>query len=279
MRLALALVASLVATAPALVVACQNAPPSQPAVTPTVVTSTVASTSSAPPAASSSAVATAKTSAPSTSASTSATQPAAICAGAIARFTKNDADADAGGDVGLGLGSWGAIGHGTGSRDNGNDVDAGLGIGSIGDVGDDAGLGLGSLGDIGVHGGSTGSNGAFTGRGRETRARLREVGVNVDGRLPPEIVKRVVHGKAFSHLRDCYEGADAGARAPACIGFAWDIDRAGSTTGVRVIDSDGADPTLMSCTEGFVASLNFPSPERGSVHVTYGVVFLPPEKP
>lgn len=150
------------------------------------------------------------------------------------------------------------------------------------------GLGLSGTGNPGLSGigGSfgTGSGGIGLGSGMGRVAptvplTIRAEQTTVHGKLPVEIVRRIVRSE-FGKLRACYE---AGLRkAPAL---------AGKVTVSFVIGADGAvrtsalgpttmpDKTVSACVLRTFAALGFPKPESGEVSVGFPLVFSPPAPP
>jgi hypothetical protein len=173
---------------------------------------------------------------------------------------------DSFGAGGLGLSGTGA------SRDGG------------GGGGNGEGIGLGNIGTIG-HGSGTGTGQGFgSGHGRLGGAhgspRIRQGATTVNGRLPPEVIQRIVR-QNFGRFRLCYEQ-----------GLRKDPKLSGTVTTKFVIDTKGAvssatrdasttltDATVVSCITGAFSNLSFPQPEGGIVVVVYPVILDPPDQP
>ena len=113
------------------------------------------------------------------------------------------------------------------------------------------------------------------------------------GRLPPEVVQRIVRAN-FDRMRSCYEAGLA--RDPKLAGkvvIKMIIDRRGNATDAVIVDattSTAAGPTplaethspttmpdraVAACVRDVFASLTFPKPVNGSVTVVYPIAFSP----
>ncbi|HEY6463989.1 MAG TPA: AgmX/PglI C-terminal domain-containing protein [Polyangiaceae bacterium] len=152
----------------------------------------------------------------------------------------------------------------------------GLGLSGVGESGGFAGgIGLGSLGTTG-HGSGTGI-GQGPGGLRPTShpPSLRMGAVQVAGRLPPEVIQRIVR-QNFGRFRLCYE---QGLRTkPALTGRVttrFVIGRTGAVVSASDAGSDLPSPTVVSCVVRGFSNLSFPQPEGGSVTVVFPVLFSP----
>jgi hypothetical protein len=160
----------------------------------------------------------------------------------------------------------------------------GLGLSSagIGGGGHGAGVTLGSIGNLGQVGG-VGPSGQGFGRGHcgpcvggthMTRSPSLMVGATqVNGRLPPESIQRVVR-QGFGRLRACYErGLQRRPDLEGRIAVKFVIDREGNvglaSTAERSLDDDA----VASCVGKAFESMSFPKPVGGIVTVVYPVVF------
>jgi Ca-activated chloride channel family protein len=141
------------------------------------------------------------------------------------------------------------------------------------------GLGLSSIGDGG--GGLGTGPGIGSGHGRLAGAHALSapkvrVGVSrVEGRLPVEVVQRIVR-QNFGRFRVCYEQGLG--RNPALAGkitSRFVISKDGSVENVSNGGSDLPDAGVVSCVLSAFHGLNFPQPEGGIVTVTYPVLFEP----
>jgi hypothetical protein len=160
----------------------------------------------------------------------------------------------------------------------------GLGLSGIGagggGKGDGQGIGLGSIGTIG-HGAGTGTGSGFGGgHGRLGGAHLakpptiRQGATQVTGRLPPEVIQRIVR-QNFGRFRLCYEnGLRSNPNLQGSVNVRFTIDRSG---GVSDVANGGSD--LEGATTGCVVNtfrgLAFPAPEDGLVKVVYPLRFSP----
>lgn len=98
---------------------------------------------------------------------------------------------------------------------------------------------------------------------------------NVSGRLPPEIIQRIVR-QNFARFRLCYENGLA--RNPDLKGrvtVKFVIGRDGSVSVASGFDSDMPDSAVVSCVTRAFRSLSFPQPEGGIVTVVYPLNFSP----
>jgi Ca-activated chloride channel family protein len=114
--------------------------------------------------------------------------------------------------------------------------------------------------------------------GRLPAAHLRQGVVTVNGRLPAEVIQRIVR-QNFGRFKLCY--ADGLRRDPKLAGTVvtkFVVDRTGSITNVtRDASTTMTDATVVACvTRGF-GSISFPQPEEGTVIVVYPIVFTPPD--
>jgi hypothetical protein len=164
-------------------------------------------------------------------------------------------------DIGEGIGA-GGLGL-SGLEQGGGGKGQGIGIGRIGTcMGTDCG-GIGhSMGRLG-------------GTYKPHDVRVRPDGVTkVSGRLPPEVIQRIVR-QNFGRFRNCYEG---GLRA--------NPNLEGRVVARFVIGSDGAvsnvsaggdlpDAQVKSCVASAFYGLSFPTPEGGIVTVSYPIMLTP----
>ncbi len=161
----------------------------------------------------------------------------------------------------------------------------GLGLSGLGEGGGGRGEGLG-LGDIGTlgHGAGTGSGQGFgSGHGRlggahRTRApKVRMGAVNVSGRLPPEVIQRIVR-QNFGRFRLCYEqGLANNPNLEGRVSTRFVIGRDGNVANVGNAGSDIPNQSFISCVVRAMSGLSFPQPEGGIVTVVYPIMFSPGE--
>ncbi len=157
----------------------------------------------------------------------------------------------------------------------------GLGVSNTGEGGGGRGEGIG-LGDIGAigHGGGAATAPAFgSGHGRlggahQTRGLSLRVGATtVNGRLPPEVVQRVVR-QNFGRFNLCYSNAlrdnpSLKGRVTAKLV----INRDGSVGSTQDGGSDLPDQNVIQCVLRGIGNLSFPQPESGVVTVVFPLLF------
>jgi hypothetical protein len=159
----------------------------------------------------------------------------------------------------------------------------GLGLTSWGDGGGGSGEGIG-VGVIGTFnrglGGVDGSFGAGHGRVRGTHQTrvfsVRAAGpVGVSGRLPPQVIQRIVrqnHGR----FRVCYEkGLAANPSLAGRVNVRFVIGRNGAVTNVSNGGSSLPATDVVNCVVRGFYGLSFPTPEGGLVKVSYPLSFSP----
>jgi hypothetical protein len=170
----------------------------------------------------------------------------------------------------------------------GNDIGesfgaGGLGLSGIGEGGGGRGegIGLGGIGTLG-HGAGTGTGQGFgSGRGRlggSHRAKppsVRMGATQVSGRLPPEVIQRIVR-QNFGRFRLCYEnGLRNNPNLQGRVAVRFVIGRDGAVSNVGNGGSDMPDGGVVSCVVRAFYGLSFPQPEGGIVTVTYPIMFSP----
>jgi hypothetical protein len=159
----------------------------------------------------------------------------------------------------------------------------GLGLSGVGEGGGGQaeGIGLGRIGVVG-HGAGTGTgqgfgsgHGRLGGSHRSAAPTVRMGATQVSGRLPPEIIQRIVR-QNFGRFRLCYE---KGLRtSPALMGrvsVRFTILPTGVATKAVDAGSDLPDRSVVACVVRAFDGLSFPAPESGSVTVVYPVMFAP----
>jgi hypothetical protein len=108
-------------------------------------------------------------------------------------------------------------------------------------------------------------------------ARVRMGSVSVSGRLPPEVIQRIVR-QNFGRFRLCYEkGLEADPKLAGRVAVRFVIGRDGAVSNVADAGSDMNSPSVVSCVTRAFQGLSFPEPEGGIVSVTYPIIFSPPE--
>jgi len=160
---------------------------------------------------------------------------------------------------------------------------SGLGLSGVGEGGGGHGEGIG-LGNIGTFGnGAGGGEGEGFGRGHghlskghQSRPPTVRVGTaQVSGRLPPEVIQRIVR-QNFGRFRLCYEnGLRSSPNLQGRVAVRFIIGRDGAVSNVGNGGSDLPDSAVVSCVQHAFFGLSFPQPENGIVTVTYPIVFTP----
>ena len=95
------------------------------------------------------------------------------------------------------------------------------------------------------------------------------------GRLPPEIIQRVVR-QNFGRFKGCYEsGLRGNPNLGGRVAVRFIIGRNGSVSGAQNGGSDLPDSGVVSCVVRAFYGLSFPAPDSGIVTVTYPILFSP----
>jgi tetratricopeptide (TPR) repeat protein len=164
----------------------------------------------------------------------------------------------------FGAGGLGLDGIGTGGGGKGE----GIGLGSIGTIGHGSGAGAGQgFGFGGGHGRLGGSHVAKA-------PSIRMGATQVSGRLPPEVIQRIVR-QQFGRFRLCYEnGLRSNPNLQGSVNVRFTIDRSG---GVVDVGNGGSDleGVTTSCVVNAFRGMAFPAPEAGLVKVVYPIRFAP----
>jgi len=141
----------------------------------------------------------------------------------------------------------------------------GLGLSGIGEGGGRSeGIGLGNIGTLHRDGGA----------GRPSS--IRQGAVTVNGRLPPEVIQRIVR-QNFGRFRVCYQdGLKKNPSLQGRIAVKYTIDRDGSVKGAPADGgSDLPDPSVVQCVVRAFQNISYPEPEGGIVTVVYPMIFTP----
>lgn len=161
---------------------------------------------------------------------------------------------------------------------------AGLGLSGMGEGGGglgEGGIGLGSVGSLGHGSGTVSGSGFGTGHGRLSgshRAQSPQVrmgATEISGRIPPELVQRVVR-QSYGRFRRCYQNGlhnDRNLSGRVVVRFV--IDTHGAVSVATDSGSDLRSPTVIECVVQAFYSLQFPQPSGGVVTVVYPIVFSP----
>jgi hypothetical protein len=168
----------------------------------------------------------------------------------------------------MGLGDIGALGRGDGGSTRGS-LGPGDDLGGAGEGGDGRGEGLGI--------GGRGTKGMTSHGSHQVRApRICGCGgTRVNGRLPPEVIQRIVR-QNFGRFRLCYEpGLDRNPALRGRVTTRFVIARDGSVAYAADGGSDLPDAVVSSCVVRSFSSLSFPEPAGGVVVVEYPVMLSP----
>ena len=159
----------------------------------------------------------------------------------------------------------------------------GLGLSGVGEGGGGRGegIGLGNIGTLG-HGAGTGTGQGFgNGHGRlggahQTRSpSLRQGNTTVNGRLPPEVIQRIVR-QNFGRFRLCYEnGLKQNPSLTGRVSVKFVIGREGDVQTAQDGGSELPDQGVVGCVVRGFQNLSFPNPEGGIVTVVYPIIFSP----
>lgn len=150
----------------------------------------------------------------------------------------------------------------------------GLGLSGIGEGGGRGeGIGLGSIGTFG----NSGSGRLGSGSSKST-PRVRMGATTVAGRLPPEVIQRIVR-QNFGRFRMCYEkGLEKNPKLEGKVSVRFVIGRDGSVSSSKPT-SDLSDKAVVDCVTRAMHGLSFPQPEGGIVTVDYPILFSPGDTP
>jgi hypothetical protein len=151
-----------------------------------------------------------------------------------------------------------------------------IGLLGAADGGRGNGIGLGSIGTIG--GSGFGSGQGRLGSGSRNPPRVRMGATSVRGRLPPEVVQRIVR-QNFGRFRLCYEsGLKRDPKLEGRVSVNFVIGRDGSVSSVKG-DGTVPDKAVVGCISRAFYGLSFPQPEGGIVTVTYPILLSPGDTP
>jgi hypothetical protein len=108
---------------------------------------------------------------------------------------------------------------------------------------------------------------------------LRMGDVTVSGRLPPEVIRRIVR-QNFGRFRHCYEqGLQREPTLGGKVVLELVIGTDGSVSQVRDGGSPLTDKAVVACMLKHLHALSFPQPEGGVVKVRYPLELSPPDPP
>src|SRR5205085_10725049 len=103
----------------------------------------------------------------------------------------------------------------------------------------------------------------------------RMCATGVSGRLPPEVIQRIVR-QNFARFRLCYEnGLRNNPTLQGRVAVRFVIGHDGAVSNVGNGGSDMPDSGVVSCVVRSFYGLSFPQPEGGIVTVVYPMMFAP----
>jgi hypothetical protein len=151
-------------------------------------------------------------------------------------------------------------------------VTGGLGLSGTGEGGSGQGEGIGSSvssSDLGH------ASGAIRGAHLARPPALREETSTISGRLPTEVIQRIVR-QSFGRFRACYEaGLRRNRSLEGRVAVKFVIDRTGAVVSAADGGSDIGDAIVVQCVVAAFAGLSFPAPDGSSVTVVYPIHFAP----
>ena len=169
-----------------------------------------------------------------------------------------DAIGESAGMGGLGLSGTGEGGGGRGE---------GIGMGTIGTIGRGSG---GGDGDGFGHG-----HDHLGGRHKQTVPTLRPETTTINGRLPQEVIQRIVR-QNFGRFRLCYDnGLRTNPSLSGRVSVKFAIDRTGAVAMSQDGGSELPDCSVVECVVRGFSNLSFPAPDGGIVTVVYPILFSP----
>jgi Ca-activated chloride channel family protein len=148
---------------------------------------------------------------------------------------------------------------------------SGLGLSGVGEGGGGIGKGMGT----GVGEGFGSGHGRLSGEHKTSVPRVRMGATTVSGRLPPEVIQRIVR-QNFGRFRLCYEnGLRKNPDLQGRVAVRFVITREGSVGSAGNAGSDMPDSNVVNCVVRAFQGLAFPQPEGGIVTVIYPISFSP----
>ncbi|MCL2777273.1 MAG: AgmX/PglI C-terminal domain-containing protein [Polyangiaceae bacterium] len=106
---------------------------------------------------------------------------------------------------------------------------------------------------------------------------MRTGPITVNGRLPPEVIQRIVR-QNFGRFRLCYEnGLRNNPSLSGRVAVRFVVDRSGAVSTTQDGGSQLPDQGVVSCVVRAFGNLSFPQPEGGIVTVIYPITFTPGE--
>jgi hypothetical protein len=160
------------------------------------------------------------------------------------------------------------------------------GVGESGGGGNPDTIGLNGFGGLGRTGRCIGRSpclgigaghgvGVIPGYHTPTVKPLRYANPTVNGRLPPEVIQRIVRAND-GRYRFCYQtGLKANPALTGRVTVRFMIDRTGAVALAADGGSDIPDASVRQCVVSAFTSLSFPAPDSGTVTVVYPITFSP----
>lgn len=149
----------------------------------------------------------------------------------------------------------------------------GIGVG-VGDIGGGDCIGVACLGNGKDGGKFAGSVGRLGGTHKSTSPVLRPGVTQISGRLPADVIQRIVR-QNYGRFRNCYEmGLRANPNLEGRVSARFVIGRDGAVSNVSA-GGDLPDAQVKSCVASAFYGLSFPSPENGIVTVNYPIMLTP----
>lgn len=104
---------------------------------------------------------------------------------------------------------------------------------------------------------------------------IRQGTTTVNGRLPPEVIQRIVR-QNFGRFRLCYEnGLRSNPALQGRVATKYVIDRDGSVKMTQDNGSDLPDQSVVQCVVKAFGNISYPQPEGGVVTVVFPLIFSP----
>jgi hypothetical protein len=98
---------------------------------------------------------------------------------------------------------------------------------------------------------------------------------SVSGRLPPEVIQRIVRAND-GRYRFCYQnGLKSNPTLTGRVTVKFVIDRSGAVSMAADGGSDIPDASVSRCVVSAFTALSFPAPDSGMVTVVYPITFSP----
>lgn len=118
----------------------------------------------------------------------------------------------------------------------------------------------------------------YTAKSKGSAVKMIESGVDVTGRLPHDLIRRIVRAN-FPRFRACYaQGLKKDPALAGVVSVKFIIDSTGAVESVSLLPGSLPDPAVKSCVSGVFRTLSFPEPEGGKVTVTYPIDFSTEEQ-